>query len=122
MSDEWDDAPDLEPMDVTEYMEVEIAFHGADHWTQEVVHELDRLGYDLDQLVPADVVGDSGPVGRIYLNHVGARDLTIVLRVVPTDDGYKIARVLCGRELDATARQAVPWLKKRSARVKRYLR
>jgi hypothetical protein len=87
-------------------------WRSQERWTRELMREVARLDYDVRSIVPS---GD-GPV-RVYLENVGAKALSLVLRVEP--DGH-VSRVACGRE-SWTARQAALWLRKRSPREKRYL-
>jgi len=88
-------------------------------WTREVMRELGRLGFDygpIQTIERGDEPGDNAVV-RLYLKDVGARRITVVLRV--RADG-RITRVGSGGN-SWTARQAALWLHKRSPRTKKYL-
>lgn len=100
----------------TEKQQNDQAWRSTDRPTRQVLRELGRLGYDIASVTPNDEVDDEAAV-RIYLRDVGAKGLNVVLRVAL--DG-RITRVAVGRE-SFTARQALPWLRKRAARDRRYL-
>lgn len=105
----------------TAKQQTDIAWRATDRWTREVLREIGRLGYD----VTSWTSDDDPPVGRVYLGHVGAKDLTMVLRVVPDgDDRIRVERVMCAPHSGHsgwTARQAALWLPKRASRERRYL-
>jgi hypothetical protein len=96
------------------------AWREQPNWTREVLHELGRLGYDLDAAVPIDAEDDATAAVRLHMSNVGARALTVVVRV---STGGEVQRVAIGQD-SFTARQAALWLHKRAPRddARRYLR
>lgn len=90
-------------------------WRAQDEPTRRVLREIGRLGYDPN---PTRQESDGVEPGRVYFTGVGAKRLTVVVRVEP--ETSKILRVVVGKK-SFTARQAGPWLAKRAPREKRYL-
>jgi hypothetical protein len=95
-------------------------FRSSDKWTKKLMWELERLEYDWSPDADADA-DEAGTLVRVYLTNVGRDRWTLVLRVVPFEDGGKIERVLHGRD-SWTARQAYLVLHKKASRTPRYFR
>lgn len=94
------------------------AWRAQERWTRELMRELARVGYDIvgNQVTdPDDEPADSAV--RLYLDHVGAENMSMILRV---SVGGRVTRVLCGKD-SFTARQAALWLRKRAPRERKYL-
>jgi hypothetical protein len=93
------------------------AWRATDKPTRDVLRELGRLGYDLSSIAPADPDDEPAVAARIYFTNVGAKALTMVARIGM--DGNLIRLVVGDKSF--TAKQALPWLRKRAPRDKTYL-
>lgn len=92
-------------------------WRATDRPSRLVIAELGRLGFDITNVTTADPEDEPRVAARVYLAGVGRKSLDVIIRLGM--DGT-IIRVVSGAE-SFTARQALPWLKKKAARDTKYL-
>jgi hypothetical protein len=93
------------------------AWRAIDKPTRDVLRELGRLGYAGVTCAVAEPEDDPQVAARLYFTGVGAKGIDLVARIAL--DG-KLLRIVSGKQ-SFTAKQALPWLRKRAPRDKTYL-